>query len=45
MRQALSFENILSLAEDAARGLWSEFLTEKCQKNILLPECIRYKRA
>jgi hypothetical protein len=45
MVQSLSFESILSLAEDAAREMWSEFLTEKCRKNILLPECLRYKRA
>lgn len=44
-RDALSFERLFVLAEDAAREMWSEFLTEKCQKNILLPECMHYNRA
>lgn len=44
-RELLSFEELLFLAEQAAREMWSEFLTNEHQVNVFLPECMRYERA
>ncbi|MGV2181529.1 hypothetical protein [Rhizobium rhizogenes] len=44
-REVLSLESVFFLAEEAAREMWSEFLTDKCQENIFLSECLKYERS